>query len=313
MVPLSPVDLPRSGIQKPSPSQLMEAKRRGPGPLPPGTGKAGEAEVLSSFPAPVNVLGLPIVPWRKAEVILGVDSLIRRGSPAFFITANLHYARLSARLDDLQKINARAAFIVADGMPLVWVARWQGTPLPERITGADLIWDLSELAAAKGYPIYLLGGRPGVAEEAARRLKQRFPRLIVAGTSAPVLEKLDPLAEMELIQRIKSSGAKLLFAAFGQPKGERWLAGHLDELGVPVAVQVGAAFDFAAGRIRRAPRALQRLGLEWAFRLLCDPRRLLPRYWADGWFFLQELRKLFRHRRRMAKPHPDVNSPGTPA
>lgn len=297
VVPLCPVDYPQCGVQGTASRRVIEGSPQERSPLPPGARTENESAVLSPISTCVHVLGLPIVPWRKGEVVSYVDHLARQGSPSFFITANLHYARLSAHLEDLRQINARAAFIVADGMPLVWISRWQGTPLPERITGADLLWELSGLAAAKGYPIYLLGGRPGVAEEAAFRLKQRFPRLIVAGTSAPVLEKLDPPAEADLIQRIKSSGARLLFVAFGQPKGERWLASHLEELRVPVAVQVGAAFDFAAGRIRRAPRALQQLGLEWAFRLICDPRRLLPRYWADGWFFLRELVRLSWRRR----------------
>ncbi|MGB9689610.1 WecB/TagA/CpsF family glycosyltransferase [Thermogutta sp.] len=292
VIPLSPANFPRfeSDLVL-KPWEIESANSEVPFPLPPGARVPALPE-KPALPDPVEVLGLPISPWTKSQVLEFVDWLVQRGQPSFFITANLHYARLTAQLADLKEINKKAAFIVADGMPLLWAARWLGRPLPERVTGADLVWDLSELAASRGYPVFLLGGAPGVAETAARKLVEKFPRLVIAGTAAPMLDTLEPACEAELIRRIRRSGAQILFAAFGQPKGERWLASHIDALGVPVAVQVGAALDFAAGRIRRAPRFLQRIGLEWAYRILCDPRRLTPRYLADGLFFLRALGQL---------------------
>jgi len=292
VIPLSPANFPRfeSDLVL-KPWTIESGNAEAAFPLPPGAYFPALPE-KPALPEPVEVLGLPISPWTKSQVLEFVDWLVLRGQPSFFITANLHYARLTARWPDLKEINKKAAFIVADGMPLLWVARWMGRPLPERVTGADLVWDLSELAASRGYPVFLLGGAPGVAEIAARKLLERFPRLVIAGTAAPMLDILEPAREAELLAQIRHSGVRILFAAFGQPKGERWLASRIETLGVPVAVQVGAALDFAARKVRRAPRFLQRVGLEWAYRILCDPRRLAPRYMADGLFFLRALARI---------------------
>ncbi len=150
------------------------------------------------------------------------------------------------------------AFVVADGITLVWASCWKGTPLPERVTGADLIYGLCELAALRGYRIFLLGGGPSVAEAAAQNLAARYPGLCIAGVESPPFRVLDA-AEMEAIKnRIRQARPDLLFVSFGQPKGELWIAEHLDRLAVPVCVQVGAAIDFAAGRSAAPPRWVQR-------------------------------------------------------
>jgi len=295
--PVSIVDLPKADGQAPCSSHLRngEVSLQPAIVLPPGAEASAVTELpdlVSTLPQPVSLLGLPIVPWHYYEVIHVIDWLVRRGRPSYFITANLHYARLSARIEALQVVNTRAAFIVADGMPLVWMSRLIGRPLPERITGADLVWSICELAARKGYRVFLLGGAPGVAETAAQRLQERFPGLVIAGLAAPNLDTMSTDEEAQLIAQIRQSQADVLLAAFGQPKGELWLAKHITGLGVPVSVQIGAALDFVAGRVRRAPRIVQCLGLEWAYRMLQEPRRLFPRYFADGWFFLRQLVRL---------------------
>ncbi len=298
--PVSIVDLPKTGSPTDDSSSFPQVRHRPAGvlQLPPGaevslTGDLPDPRL--TLPPPISLLGLPIVPWRHYEVIHVINWLITRGQPSYFITANLHYARLSATIESLQAVNARAAFIVADGMPLVWLSRWRGCPLPERITGADLVWSMGELAANQGYRVFLLGGAPGVAERAGQRLQQRLPGLQIAGVAAPNLETLSPGDHASLLAQVRNSRADILFAALGQPKGELWLANHHGELGIPVSVQIGAALDFVAGRVRRAPRMVQRLGLEWAYRTLQEPRRLLPRYLADGWFFLRQLLRFSRH------------------
>jgi N-acetylglucosaminyldiphosphoundecaprenol N-acetyl-beta-D-mannosaminyltransferase len=190
---------------------------------------------------------------------------------------------------DLRAINDRAAFIVADGKPLVWASRIQGSPLPERVAGSDLIFDLCEEAAREGFRVFLLGGGEGVAEEAARRLVARYPGLQIVGTECPPFREPTPEEEHALLERIRHAAPDILFVAFGQPKGERWIIGHYEDLGVPVSVQVGASLDFAAGRVRRAPRWMQTTGLEWVFRLSLEPRRLAGRYARNAWFILRKI------------------------
>ena len=195
-----------------------------------------------------------------------MDGLVHPPRPSFLITANLNYVMLTHRDPRLRDVNDRAAFVLADGITLVWASRWKGRPLPERVTGADLIYGLCELAARRGYGIFLLGGTPSVAEAAARKLAERNPGLRVVGIASPPYRALSAEEEEQLIGRIRSACPDILLIAFGQPKGERWIDRHLEELGVPAVVQVGAAFDFAAGRVRRAPRWMQRIGLETPFR-----------------------------------------------
>jgi N-acetylglucosaminyldiphosphoundecaprenol N-acetyl-beta-D-mannosaminyltransferase len=225
----------------------------------------------------------------RDQAVAAVSDLIRAGRPSFFITAPTHYAMLTEECPDLREINERAAFIVADGKPLVWASRMRGTPLPERVAGSDLIFHLCEEAAREGFRVFLLGGDEGVAEEAARRLIQRYPGLQVVGTECPPFREPTPEEERALSSRIRQAAPDLLFVAFGQPKGERWIIRHLDELGVPVSVQVGASLDFAARRVRRAPVWMQKSGLEWVFRMALEPRRLAGRYARNGWFVFRQL------------------------
>ncbi|GAB6165792.1 WecB/TagA/CpsF family glycosyltransferase [Thermostilla marina] len=245
-----------------------------------------------------RVLGLPLACMDFRRTVEAVEQLIRAGRPQFFITANLHYAMLSDRLPELQAVNRQAAFLTADGMPLVWLSRLLGTPLPERVTGADLIWALSALCADRGWSIYLLGGGPGVAEEAAAVLQGRYPTLRVVGTESPTIRLDDRMTNEAIAARIREARPELLFAALGQPKGELWLRDWHTATGVPVAVQVGASFDFVCGRKSRAPGWLGRLGLEWMYRLLTEPRRLGPRYFADAMFLCRRLPGELRRARR---------------
>jgi N-acetylglucosaminyldiphosphoundecaprenol N-acetyl-beta-D-mannosaminyltransferase len=230
------------------------------------------------------VWGLPLARMTRAEAAEAVMDLIEAGRPSFFITANAHYAMLTAERPELRPINDRAAFVLADGAPMVWASKRGPTPLPERVAGSDLIYDLCERAARLGRGVYLLGGAEGVADEAARKLQERYPGLRIVGTACPPPGSLVGEKCRGIIDGVRAARPDLLLVAFGQPKGEFWIDEHLDELGVPVCVQVGATLDFVAGRVRRAPVFLQKTGLEWAFRIYTDPARLFPRYVRNAKF-----------------------------
>jgi N-acetylglucosaminyldiphosphoundecaprenol N-acetyl-beta-D-mannosaminyltransferase len=230
------------------------------------------------------VWGLPLAAMTRPEAAEAVMRLIEAGRPSFFITANTHYAMLTAERPELRGLNDRAAFLLADGAPLVWASRRGPTPIPERVAGSDLVYDLCERAAGLGRRVYLLGGAEGVADEAARRLRSLYPALIVAGTASPPPGSLTGEGCRRLIAEVREARPDLLMVALGQPKGELWLDQHLAELGVPVSVQVGATLDFVAGRVRRAPRVIQDVGMEWAYRIYTDPARLGPRYARNALF-----------------------------
>jgi len=246
----------------------------------------------------VRVWGLPLSPLRRSEAAEAVSALIAKGRPSYFITANLHYAMVSHGDPEMKAINEASAFLLADGAPLVWASRWRRSPLPERVAGSDLIYDLCERAAARGHRVFFLGGPPGAAEEASRRLAALYPGLIVAGVACPPFRPLSDDEHDALIASIRASRPDLLFVAFGQPKGERWIHRHRDELGVPACVQVGASLEFVAGRVARAPSWMRKGGLEWAFRIATDPARLGPRYARNAAFLLRMAVADFRRGRR---------------
>jgi N-acetylglucosaminyldiphosphoundecaprenol N-acetyl-beta-D-mannosaminyltransferase len=241
-------------------------------------------------PQTTEVWGLPFVRLTTAQCVDWIEDLIRRGAPSYVITANLNWVMLSHQRPDLDAVNRQAAGIVADGMPIVWQSRRQKEEvLPERVAGSELIYLLAERAAQKGWGIYLTGGAEGVAETAARKLETLYPGLRIAGADCPPFRPLSEEETNEQLQRIRDSNAQLLFIAFGQPKGEIWIHKNYHQLNVPVCIQLGASFDFIAGTATRAPKVWQKLGLEWAYRMAHDPKRLVPRYWSNAKFLCSQL------------------------
>jgi N-acetylglucosaminyldiphosphoundecaprenol N-acetyl-beta-D-mannosaminyltransferase len=218
-----------------------------------------------------------------------MEHLVAQGQPSYIVSANLHTLMLASQDAAFREAVLGAAFALADGMPLIWATRRRKPRLPERVAGSDLIPTLCALAAARGYRIFLLGGAPGAAEEAARQLQSCHPGLPIAGTEAPPFRALSAEEEGALLDRIRAARPDLLFVSFGSPKGELWVRKHYRALGVPVCVQVGATIDFLAGRVRRSPRWLQAAGLEWAYRLYQEPRRLFGRYARNAAFLLRML------------------------
>jgi N-acetylglucosaminyldiphosphoundecaprenol N-acetyl-beta-D-mannosaminyltransferase len=256
--------------------------------------------MMSHENEPIVVWGLPLVPDTFAQSLDRIDRLIAAGRPSFFITANLNYAMLCDADERLQRLNDRAAFILADGMPLVWWSRFGERPLPERVAGSDLIYGMCERAAAKGHRVYLLGAAPGVADEAAANLEKRYPGLQIAGVECPPFRRLSVAEERAQIERIRAARPDILFVAFGQPKGELWIADNLEGLGVPVCVQVGASLDFVAGRVKRSPKWMQKTGLEWIYRLAQEPRRLAGRYVSNVRFLVKAVFAAKFRRERLA-------------
>ncbi len=192
---------------------------------------------------------------------------------------------MSARRDRaLQAVYRGASLALADGVSLLWASRLLGRPIPGRVPGADLLSAFARIAAAKGYTFYLMGSGPG---QVAASLVRDNPALRVVGTSdPPFCPQLPPEVNRSIIEDINRVKPDVLWVGLGAPKQDRWIAENLGELQVRLAVGVGAAFDFCSGRIKRAPRWMQSLGLEWFFRFLMEPRRLFRRYFVEAAPFL---------------------------
>jgi N-acetylglucosaminyldiphosphoundecaprenol N-acetyl-beta-D-mannosaminyltransferase len=179
-----------------------------------------------------------------------------------------------------------AELVTSDGMPLVWSLRALGARSASRVYGPTLLPFLCEQAARRGVPVGFYGGRPEVAEALAHRLVRRYPRLAIAFTHAPPHSDAPPAVDGDVAAAIEDSGARVLFVGLGCPKQERWMAAYREHVSCAL-VGVGAAFDFVAGAKRQAPTWMQRAGLEWLFRLGCEPRRLWRRYaWHNPRFAL---------------------------
>jgi N-acetylglucosaminyldiphosphoundecaprenol N-acetyl-beta-D-mannosaminyltransferase len=238
---------------------------------------------------PLAVLGLPINSVTANEAVDTLERLIQSGGTHQVCAMNLDTWLNSLADPHLHRIVAGSSLVFADGMPLVWVSRMLGSPLAERVTGVDLVPRLAQLSARKGYKIFLLGAKPGVAARVAQLLERNYPGVQIVGTFAPAEESLIRMDHTEILRQIHAVSPDILLVAFGNPKQEKWIWMHRKRLGVPVAMGVGGSFDILVGDMRRAPRWIQRCGLEWAMRFLQEPIRLGPRYLRDFTGFARRL------------------------
>ncbi len=226
-------------------------------------------------------MGLPINSLTANEAVDTLERLIVSGGTHQVCAMNLDTWLNAVADPHLHRIVAGSSLVFPDGMPLVWAAGLLGCPLAERVTGVDLVPRLAELSARKGYKIFLLGAKPGVADRAARMLERNFPGVQIVGTFAPAEENLIRMDHAEILRQIHAVSPDILLVAFGNPKQEKWIWMHRKRLGVPLAMGVGGSFDILVGDVRRAPRWIQKCGLEWAMRFLQEPVRLGPRYLRD--------------------------------
>jgi N-acetylglucosaminyldiphosphoundecaprenol N-acetyl-beta-D-mannosaminyltransferase len=231
-------------------------------------------------------MGLPLDQLTEQDTIETVLEAVRARRGGCLFTPNLHHMQAFARGCDAD-VYARSAslprLVVADGMPLIWASRLRGTPLPERVAGSNLIWSLTARAAERGASIFLLGGNPGAAEACAERMRAEYPRVRIAGLMSPPQGfEQDERALDEIVAGLRSAAPDIVYLALGFPKQEELALKLAPELPTTWFVGVGISFSFVAGQVQRAPRWMQRAGLEWLHRLAQEPRRLFRRYLVDG-------------------------------
>lgn len=230
---------------------------------------------------PVAILGVPFDPVTIDSAIARISDMIGSRRPAYVVTPNVDFLVQARRDAELRRILLEAPLVLCDGKPLVWASRWLGNALPERVAGADLVPRFIALAEQRGFRLFLLGATPEANGRAVARLRERHPGLVIAGHYSPPFRPLDRMDNEEIAGRIRAARPDVVLVSFGCPKQEKWIARNYRTLGVPVCIGVGATIDFLAGQVRRAPRWMQRTGLEWTFRLVQEPRRLFRRYADD--------------------------------
>ena len=271
----------------------------------PGPGRAERDELnagrrrrlgTGARPERVQILGVEIDNLTFGQALDRITELAARGRPSIVVTPNVDHLMKCRRDPEFRRVYARADLVLADGMPILWASRLLGRRIVEKVSGSDLLPELCATAARGGLSVYFLGGRPGAADRCGRLMRQRHPELRVAGADCPDhgFEK-DPSRNERVVAAVREARPDLLFVGLGSPKQEYWILENLDRLGSPVLLGVGASIDFAAGAAKRAPRWMQRSGLEWLYRLIHEPRRLWRRYLIeDSPFFFLVLRQKLR-------------------
>lgn len=246
----------------------------------------GEPSGLRVAPPPppiIRLLGVELHRVSEIEAIQYILDQLDADRGGVVVTPNLDHLRRCQTDKSFGAFVAEAELVVADGMPLVWASRIQGTPLPQRVAGSDLITSLSAAAAGRGKSIFLLGGSPGTAEGAAQILKRDFPTLRVAGTCCPPMGfEHDPVEYHKLEAQLSAARPDIVFVALGSPKQEQLIERIRQVLPRAWWLGVGVSFSFLTGHVKRAPKWIQSLGIEWVHRLCQEPRRLFKRYLIQG-------------------------------
>ncbi len=225
-----------------------------------------------------DILGVPVSLTTLDEAVDTIVDWCSKGEPNFVCVRDVHGIMRAQEDPELRAIHQRAGMVTPDGMPLVWISRKRGHKYVSRVCGADLVAALCERSQDEGLRHYFYGGKPGVAERMAAELTRRFPALPVAGYGTPPFRALTPGEDEEAVAAINASRPHVLWVGLSTPKQEYWMRDHVGWIAGATLVGVGAAFDFYAGDVKRAPRWMQRSGLEWLHRLASEPRRLWRRY-----------------------------------
>lgn len=228
----------------------------------------------------VSILGVGIDAVSRADAGRALEAFVEEGGHHQVVTANIDFLSIATRNVGFKQLVNDADLVTADGTPLLWAARYLGASLPERITGPDLIQMAARHSLTQGSSMFFLGAAPGIAAAAVDHLREKYGNIGVAGVYSPPIGDLVGEEDVRIRRLIRDARPDFLFVALGCPKQDFWIDAHRD-LDVPVAVGIGGSFDFLSGRIRRAPSWAQRGGLEWAFRLAHEPRRLAKRYLVD--------------------------------
>jgi N-acetylglucosaminyldiphosphoundecaprenol N-acetyl-beta-D-mannosaminyltransferase len=221
-------------------------------------------------PTASSILGVPIHDVTTEETLTLIDQFVREGAPRQICTVNPEFIMLAQKDLEFKHILDRSALNLPDGIGVVWAAKRLGHPLRERVAGSDLVGMMADRAQNTGWRIFLLGAAEGVAEQAAIKLRERYPQTNIVGAYAGSPRVED---EADIAARIRSSKADVLLVAYGAPKQDKWIARNIEQTGIAVALGIGGSLDFIAGTQRRAPQWMQHVGLEWLYRLMREPWR----------------------------------------
>ena len=242
----------------------------------------------------IRFLNIEIDNLSMDESIDYIDKLIKRKKNSYVVTPNVdHIVKLENDSEFLEVYN-NADLVLTDGMPLVWISKFLKTPIKEKVSGSDLFPKVCKLADEKGYSIFLLGAAEGIAIKAAENLKNKYKNLNIVGTFSPSYGFEKSKSEIEeIIKKVNEAKPDILAVGLGAPKQEKFIYKYKNKLNVPISLAIGASIDFEAGNIERAPKWMQKSGLEWFYRFLKEPKRMFKRYFIDD---LKIIKVLIKYR-----------------
>ena len=233
--------------------------------------------------------------WLQVEE--ACETLLKQEKPSYIVEVNVDVLIKLEKDPLLSRIIKEADLSLADGKPLLWIAKWFGKPIKAKLSGSDLINILLKIADRNRYSVFILGGAAGVPEMAAENIKKRFHRIPSIYTHSPRFGFEDIHEELRSIEkRISEVRPDILVVCFGCPKQEKWIYRHYQSCGAKLSFCGGATVDFLAGRVKRAPKWVSESGFEWFYRFLQEPRRLFKRYFIDDMRIFYLLWK-YRHER----------------
>lgn len=216
------------------------------------------------------------------ETIVAIERMIETDKKSYVVAINVDVVMKIEKDAYLKNIVDNASMVLVDGKPLVWISKLYGKPLKAKISGSDLVPLLCEMAAEKGYKIFIIGGKDGIAEQAKEKLESQLPKIKIVGTYAPPFGFEKDESELNKInQMISKAHPDLLITCFGCPKQEKWIYENIEKYDAKVSVCAGATVDFLAGNVKRAPHWMSGHGLEWFYRFLQEPKRMFKRYFVD--------------------------------
>lgn len=245
----------------------------------------------------INICDIEIDRYSFDRVVEAIaHQAISRGTPKYVVTPNAQHIVALQRDARFRLIYHHAFLVVPDGVPLLWAAKLFNTPLSGRVNGTDLFEHLCKVSADRGLKVFMLGGRPGAAKKAKQVLEARYPNLDIVGTYCPYYGfESDPDELKQINLAIQAAAPDILFVGLGAPKQEYWIYDNYQKLGVPVSIGIGVSFELVGGMVKRAPKFMQQIGLEWFFRLIMEPKRLWQRYFiGNSIFILLVLKHKFR-------------------
>lgn len=234
----------------------------------------------------VNVLGVGISVLNLPTALAEIAAAISERRKGYICVTGVHGVMEAQADSDFKAILNSALLCTPDGVPMVWAGKLHGFSEMDRVYGPDLLLTVCEWSVKSGCRNFFFGGAEGVAGLLAEKLKARFPGLVVAGTFTPPFRGLRPDEEKQLQEFVRESRPDIIWVGLSTPKQERFMAEYLPKLDATLLIGIGAAFDFHSGRVKQAPRWMQRSGLEWFYRLCREPRRLAKRYLRNNPLFV---------------------------